>query len=302
MKKDIKFEFRFPSITDSFESQSIYEKTYDEAKSLGVLTKEEMGFWLKKHEIFTATMETEFTNLEADNFFKYPEVPAFSDKNKESRFIEKCIIEITKGTKVVSLNDLLFREKKEEKHPVYLQYRELNNIKHNFERYTCEGLAETRRTNYLVSRCVWDFGKQKLFWDSYEEMMLEQNNLFISLLASKLIEFWTGFSSTVLRKIARHPVWRTRWIGATKLSAPLFSGNISEWDINKTFLVYWSNFYDNIYTNDIEDFIIKDDKLLDAYLETKARDRNKKTNLDGADVEGTRAIFAGTKVNPIQRK
>ncbi len=298
----IKFEFRFPTLEDNFEAQEIYFKEYEKAKEKGVLTKEQMAFYLKKYEIFTAAMDIEFANLEADDFFKYPPMPVFDHKDLENRYIEKCVTEIVRGIKVLSMEDLLSPRKKEEKNPSYLEYRELNSIKHSYMKFTCEGLAESRRLNYLVSRCVFNPDTKKHFWKSHAELLKEKNNLFISLLSGKLIEFWTGFNSTIMRHIARHSIWRTRWIGATKLSCPLFAGNITEWDINKTFLVYWSNFYDNIYANvdDLDDYTIKNDKFLDHYLENRHREKKNNQSLEGK--EGIKGHFQNIKVNPLPPK
>lgn len=305
MKKDIKFEFRFPTLEDNFEAQEIYFKTYELAKEQGVFTKEEMGFWLKKYEVFTNDMENRLGSLEQDDFFKYPAIPSFPQKDMKNRFIEKCITEIIRGIKIISLDDLLVAQTKKETNNNYLEYRELNNLRYGYMRFTCEGLAESKRINYLVSKCIFNANTKLLYWPDFERFLKEQNHLFLSLLTSRLIEFWTGFNQSIIREIARHSIWRTRWIGATKLGCPLFSGNISEWDVNKTFLVYWSNFYDNIYANlsdEVEDHVIKNDKFLDAFLESRHRDRKNNTGGDNSQKEGIRGVFTGTHINPIKKK
>lgn len=303
--EDIKIEFRFPDLDDNYDAQELYFKIYQECKDAGIFTKDEMNFQLKKNEIFNSKMEARVESLEGDDYFKYPSLPSFPHKEMESRFIEKCIIEITKGTKVISVGDELRKKIEQIDNKAYSEHKELISLKHKFLRYTCEGIADVKRTTFLLQRCTFFPGTKNRFWETLEELEKEKNHLFVGFLSGKMMEFWTGFNSTIMRYISRHAIWRTRWIGATKLGCPLFSGNISEWDVNKTFLVYWSNFYDNIYSNldDLEDHVIKNDKVLDAYLEAKARDRKRGgSSTNESDREGTRGIFTNVQVNPVNKR
>jgi len=67
--------------------------------------------------------------------------------------------------------------------------------------------------------------------------------------------------------------WRARWRASTKTSSPLFEGVTTDWNINQVALVFWSNFYDNIYEHPErpEQKIIDNDDLLDKWVEDQAK-------------------------------
>lgn len=75
--------------------------------------------------------------------------------------------------------------------------------------------------------------------------------------------------------------WRARWKASTKTGSPLFEGPTVDWNINQVALVFWSNFYDNIFEHPErpEQKVIDNDDLLDRWVEQKGKemeDRAKK--------------------------
>lgn len=82
-----------------------------------------------------------------------------------------------------------------------------------------------------------------------------------------------------LRRIARGQgevaaEWRARWRAATKTGSPLFEGATTDWNINQVALVFWSNFYDNIFEHPErpDQKTIDNDDLLDKWVEDKSKE------------------------------
>lgn len=74
--------------------------------------------------------------------------------------------------------------------------------------------------------------------------------------------------------------WRARWEVAKTTGTPVFPGTVSEWDINKVSLTWWSRFYDNIFEHPERPpmEIIEDNKKLDKWIEeqTKKQEEERK--------------------------
>ncbi len=295
-----KVKFRFPTIRENAESASIYEDTLRAMRELGIITKAQMVSRLRQAGIFTSEMQTQLDNIEGGDIFKYPPIKSFESKDEDNRFIEKCLVEIISGERSLTITQL---NEPSESFKEYDEYRRLSSIKASYMQYTAEGLAEKKRLDYLISRCTFNADTDKPLWDNIENFYNFDKSLFISILSGKFLEFIGGFNQTLVRKISRHPIWRTKWLSATKLGSPIFSGNVSEWDVNKTYLCYWSNFLDNVYSSmePPEDFIVKNDKLIDGWLEAKHRESKSGNRIDSSPgTDTTRAIFR-PNINPIKK-
>ncbi len=297
---------KFPNTEQASIISYEYDRTFKKAKEADILDNNKMLQKLRQEGIFTLEMQTELDNLEENPVLKYPKLRIFENKELENKFIEKSMIEIMTGERIVRKDDMIIDYKSEEHSQASKEMKrhlELSSIKNNYMKYTCEGLANIARVNKLVFYCVRDENNNQL-WNSYKEFTHQNNKMWTTLLASKIIEFTNGLSSTVLRKISRSPSWRTRWISATKTSAPIFEGPISTWDTNKIYLCFWSNLLDSILSSyePPEQFIMENDELLDRWLESK---RNESTGASGKvdeSKDGIRSIFSGNRVNPVKRK
>ncbi len=295
-----KIKFRFPTLEENYNSAAIYDETYEFAQKNGVVNKNTMSSILRRNGIFTLEMQKEMDKIEAGDLLKYPEIQTFEDQSDENKFVEKSVVEIITGEKIITVDDLL--RAREIKNPEMIRYRELSTLKSSYMRYTCEGLADRKRIEHLLVKCSYNADTNKPIWSSMEKYYASRNVVFALLLTSKFVEFIQGLNQTVIRKIARHHLWRTKWVSATKIGSPVFRGSIAEWDTNKTFLCYWSNFLDNVYSGmEIpEEFIIKDDKLLDNWLEAKNRENKQGSSLN-SNSDGVRAVFK-KRVNPVAKK
>lgn len=292
--------FKFPTTQESLFVNKKYEDALKYFRDNKFLSKEEIEFYLKKFEIFTSESEQELFSLENSDPLQYPSLPNFASKAEEGKYIESCMIEIIHGYKRIDLKNL-FGNESESLNPAIKRYRELTSQKGYHTKNSSESLAESIKLNYLTYFCCYKDLNTKM-WNSYKDYTDEKRQILVRAIQFKLVDFLSGFNSTVLRKIAKHPLWRTRWLGATKTATNLFSGTVASWDLNKLMLTYWSQFYDSIYNGyKVPDkFIIEDDKLLDAWLEQQVLE-SKSNRTDSADKDTSVAIFKNN-INPVKRK
>lgn len=277
---------------------SYYSRRFNELRSIGVLTKTELEFWMEQEQFFTKEESTLLFNTENSNLAKYNKLKEFESKHLDNNFIENRILEVILGYRLIDGD--YYEESGLESKPFNKEYYDLLVKKNKILKTSCEYIIEMERRYLLTYFCCSDYNGKKL-WKSPEDILNSQLSKELKTLTNAVTSFLSGMEQTILRKIARHPMWRTRWISATKTGATLFNGNISEWDSNKLMLCYWSNFYDNIYSGyEIpEDFIVNDDEMLDNWLEAKSKERGKAQADPNSDT--MRGVFK-VKVNPIQKK
>ncbi len=290
-------QIRFPSPEEVLDINKTYYSTYKKCRADGILTRLELERYLEENGLFTEIEETTLKNIESGPASKYRKIKAFEDESMERRFIESKMIEIMLGYKVVDLLELNMEPELEEI-PEDTVYRELAVKKNSYIKYSAESIAENEKNNKLIYYCCYINGTEKRLWSSFEEFLNETNKYVINILLREVSIFLSGFHQTILRKIARNVMWRTRWISSTKTGSQLFKGLVSDWDTNKSMLCYWSNFYDSIYSlsEKPEEFVVNDDEFLDNWLEGQ----NKRTSAPDPDKDTMVGTFK-TKINPIKK-
>ena len=295
---DSNIKIIFPSNSDLVEINNAYIKSYDRFRSYGLLTADELDSFLVRNKMIEEDILDGLNKLEGMSALKYRKIKGFATENLELKYIENQILKIMLGYKYVGEQDPSIIDRTPEDD----QYFSLISLKNKYIKLTCDALADQERKLLLVYYCCVNSKTGKRLWKSLNDFFKDRNNSYIKLLISETNSFLSGIGTSILRRIARHPAWRTRWISATKTGAVLFSGNISDWDVNKTMLCYWSNFYDNIYAEyeRPEDFIIKDDEMLDNWLENQVRDSGQSNSSDPSK-DTVRGIFR-PNVAPVKRK
>jgi len=143
---------------------------------------------------------------------------------------------------------------------------------------SAENKAEEIRTFRICSQCVYKEDKL-LYWSSYDDALNETDLGFKDSVLLNFITFYSGINTAIIREIARHNLWRIRYINSQKTSETLFGVPTSEYSVDQLNLVYWSNFYQNVYEMLPEDrpsdVIIEDDIALDSYLKAYYEERNR---------------------------
>lgn len=288
----------FPKNEDLVFINEYYTSKFNKLVEYGILTKDQFENWIKNSEVLTKEEINLIFNTENRNIAKYRQIKDFGSDVLNSKFIEAKILEILLGYKLISANSVLTNGL--EDNDVDFNYIRVANKRGMIIRNSCEMLLEKEKQYLMTYFCCYNADTNKRLWDSLDQFLEQPLSRELKTLNNIVADFIGGLDTVILRKIARHPLWRTRWISATKTSTSLFPGNVIDWDINKVMLCYWSNFYDSVYSGmeRPEEFIINDDQLLDNWLETKYRDKSSYN--DDPSKDTVRGVFK-VKLNPINK-
>jgi len=108
-------------------------------------------------------------------------------------------------------------------------------------------------------------------WESFAAFEKETDLLFRTNCLLEYTYFNRGVSTSHIRFIARHVVWRIPYSSALKIGGSLFPRGLHDLTSDQKSLLYWSNFYQSIYEmmpdDQPRDDIIDDDEKLDIYME-----------------------------------
>ena len=233
-----------------FEHQQIYEK----AIKCGMLPKEELEDLVERRNLFTSV-----------------------DRNKLKKLHEQLNgqgLLLSKTTRIKANQDRILRVIGRLKKEII----EIESKRFSVLSLSAENRADEECTFIICSKCVYK-NDGSLYWSNYEEASNETGLEFKNSILSKFITFYSGIKTSAIREIARHNLWRIRYINSQKTSESLFGIPTSEYSIDQLNLVYWSNFYQNIYEMLPEDrpsdIIIDDDNALDSYLKAYYEERNR---------------------------
>lgn len=306
----IDVKFKMLSNRDTILVRRAYSSEYKTAKEAGLYTEKEMLGFTSRNDLYTGDAEEQYEMIQGGHLFKYPHVSelAGDDEVEKSNFLEDILLCIIYGERTVSGDELiqLFDNRNEDRGTGdWTLFDQLANIRSTYVNHTCERFADSRKNKYMLYLCCYNPDTDERIWDSMEELEESLSTSEYNILVYGMLKT-LNMNVTTMRRLARSPMWRSRWITATKTGQNIFEGEITNWDINKVYLCYWSNFYDNVYESPErpEEFIMKDDEMLDNYLEQKSNEReNEKKgatshNLSGGDTDVARFKV---KVNPIKK-
>lgn len=232
---------------DRLYSEFVYESSYDEAIKIGLLPQVELEEIIKKRGLITDR-----------------------DRQREE--------ELTKQINGLETLFSKMRFAKDKKEKVRENINKLNSellelrLKFNkFQSLTAESISNEAKINYLCwSSCYTKPGISR-YWNTYLGFDLEKDLNFKSAVVSEALKLLIGFSEKTLRKLARSSEWRIRYMSSIKATFPLFSRKPEDYTKDQIALMYWSNFYQNVYEMLSDDRpsndIIENDTLLDAYME-----------------------------------
>lgn len=236
-----------PFCADRLYSDFLYESAYNEAIDNGLLPKDELKKIIRKRGLVTEKDE----RYEQDLIKRIEGQEALFDK---MRFVKDKKNKVKEN--IIKLKSELF---------------ELRSKINRFYSFSAENIANEVKINYLCwASCYKESGVDRL-WDRYSDFESEKNFSFRSKIVNIVLTFLVGFSEKTLRKLARSSDWRIRYVSSVKASFPLFSRKPDDYTKDQIALMYWSNFYQNIYEMLPEDRpaddVIENDVLLDAYMQ-----------------------------------
>ncbi len=252
---DICVEFRSPNNATMLRANLLFNKTYSQALSRGMLSSEELEKLMKKRNIFTDEDEKRIEKLKAQ--------------------LEAQELLLAKTSVVKAKQDRLKNIIKKIKDEI----NEISFKKSSKMSMSAESKADESKLLYLCWASSYNADTGTLLWPTYNNLLKETNLVFKDNIFLEFLKFNRGIDTRIIRYVARSNLWRIRYVTSLKTSEALFGVPTSEYTNDMLNLVYWSNYYQSIYEMLPEDrpsdLVIEDDEALDAYMQSYYDERNK---------------------------
>tara|TARA_B100001564_G_C20655087_1_gene678775 strand:+ start:60 stop:1091 length:1032 start_codon:yes stop_codon:yes gene_type:complete len=233
-------------IDDIIESYEVYDQSLDRCYRDGLMDQDEMTAWMKIQGIWTKLEENLVEKMQKD-------IETLKVRAYRSRLDKKTLRGIKMTLRV--LEDKLIKH---------------HMIKTNYFHNTVEGVSDTKRISWLISRsCYID---DRLCYQDEDNSDIAQ-----------IVNSWNRYtlSDTQLRDIARNEPWRSTWMTRESVKRSLFlNPENTELSSSQKGLVVWSQTYDNVRESPDcpPDDVIADDDMMDGWfiLENEKREKEAK--------------------------
>lgn len=159
--------------------------------------------------------------------------------------------------------------------------------------HSAEVDADTWRQSYLVSQCTCGGPMlQDKIWPTWEDFLNSSAAELIWEARQGFLRVTRGLPVPIIRAVARFPQWRSIWKTSKETSAPLFDGSSVSWDHNKRTLIWWSDFYDNVYSHQDcpPEETINNDEALQLWV-NNILEQKKKAKAQQGSVGGGQKVF-----------
>jgi len=253
--KSLDFVFKQPGNVVKLKANAIYDNCYKRAVDDGILPIKELEKLIKDRGLFTEKDEKKLSSL------------------KDKLHAQQVLL--SKTTKVKARQDRIINLIKDLNSQIRtLEYKRISKLV-----MSAETKAEEERSAYLCWASVYDENGESRYWESYNGFLNEKDSTLRTEVLNRFLAFYSGIDTNIIRYIARHSLWRIRYVTSQKTSEQLFGVPTSQYTNDMMNLAYWSNFYQNIYEMLPEDrpsdLIIEDDEALDAYMKDYYEERNR---------------------------
>jgi len=248
------FIFKQPDNKIRAQADLIYDKALIRATEAGMLSMSDLEDLITKRNIFTQEDRDRIAQL----LVQREAQEVILSKTTKIKANQERIKKIIAG-----LNEQIQK----------LEYKRTSKLV-----MSADSKAEEERALYFCWACIADEDGNK-YWDTFERLLKESDIQFRDSLLIKFLKFKSGIDTKIIRYLARHSLWRIRYVTSQKVSDPLFGVPTSQYTNDMLNLAYWSNFYQNIYEmmpkDRPPDSIIEDDEALDAYMKAYYEERSR---------------------------
>jgi len=246
--------FQQPSNRVKAKADLIYDKALKRATDLGMLSMSDLSDLIKKRNIFTQVDQDKLDELVIQ---RHAQEVILS---KTTRI--KANQERLRGV-IAGINAKIHE----------LEYKRTSKLT-----MSADSKAEEERALYFCWACVTDEDDKKC-WNTFDDLLKEKDMTFRDSVLISFLRFKAGIETKIIRYLARHSLWRIRYVTSQKVSDPLFGVPTSQYTNDMLNLAYWSNFYQNIYEMMAKDrppdTIVEDDEALDAYMKSYYEERTR---------------------------
>jgi len=251
---DTIFLFKYPSNKIKLKADIIYEREYKEAIASGLLSIKALEELIIKRNLFTEDDQKKLDKLN-------------SRLNAQVVLLAKTTVVKANQERIKKVIEALRREINE------LTYKRSSKLS-----MSAEIRSNEEKSLYMCWACTYD-EDESLCWNTYNEFKNTSDMVLRDKVITSFLKFYSGIPSRIIRYIARHNLWRIRYVNSQKVSEGLFGVPSAEYTSDMLSLAYWSNYYDNIYQmmpgDRPSDLVIEDDDSLDAYMKVFYEERNR---------------------------
>jgi hypothetical protein len=232
-----------PTVDQLIESYRVYNKSYDEALDSELMTEEDL-----KHIMETSGLWTNLDEADVKN-------------------VEKTIEDIKCDMYNTRLEKAFLKKKRKSLRLVEKQLQILFEKKSGFYAQSCEAFAESERMNWIVSQTAFE---------NDEPYTGDATSIFNK---SHLQEY-------LIREIARTEPWNSYFLIYKNSPDRLFLNKKNqELTFNQRNIFSWSMTYNSLLEayEPPEDFVVKDDDLLDGWFLYQKRKKEQEKKKDKVD-------------------
>jgi len=253
-----------PNQSIYFDSIEVYEEAYNNAYMKNVFLEDEVrdlllecGLWTPFDDQIMEQLKKEIDDIKVQAF------NCFFNKNQ------------------LSYAKMKLRAKE-------LEYAKLSMQKHQYDKYTCENVANLARWNWIIENSTYYRDTNKLYdWKHVN--------------VSNILAYYedNSISPSEFREIARNDPWRSTWaIG--KKTGNIFPVSSSEYTKDQIALSSYSMMYDSVYESpeQPDEGIIADDDCLDGwFIEQKRKmekskiEREVESKLTNSKIANSNEVF-----------
>jgi len=246
--------FKQPDNELNAKAYLIYDKALKRAVDSGMLKLVDLDALIKERNVITEEDQNKLDRLKAQ-------------RDAQELILSKTTRIKAKQGRLISIIDTL-NEKIQN-----IEYKRTSKLT-----MSGESKAEEERALYFCWACVTDDNGDKC-WNTFDDLLKETDLELRDSILIKFLKFKSGIETEIIRYLARHSLWRIRYVTSQKVSDPLFGVPTSQYTNDMLNLAYWSNFYQNIYEmmpkDRPPDIIIDDDDALDAYMKAYYEERSR---------------------------
>jgi hypothetical protein len=233
-----------PTLDLKYDAQTRYAEAYEFAKDAGVLEIDDIVECLKSYQMWSDDKDKLLNDL-------LPEK------------IENLKVDIFKANMEIDRREALREELRKSEKSLAALY----NAKHNFDNFSCLGIALITKLEYILKSCCKHEDGKECDWSNV--------NL------KEIIQFYNEntIDEVMYRELARTEPWSSIW-SAGKRNNRIFDKSAPEMSEEQTKLISYSHFYDQIreHPECPHESIIEDDDMLDGWLILQKRERDKDQN------------------------
>jgi hypothetical protein len=255
--EDKLFLFKQPDNYVKMQASLVYDETYNKAVKSGMLPVDDLEKLLEERHIISDKEQKELEGLK-------------SQLNAQQILLGKTTKVKAKQDRVKDIINRLRGEVSE------IESKRISKLA-----MSAESKASEEKALYLCWACTYIKIEDayKLYWENFENLLEEYHLELRNKILIKFLQFKAGIPTETIRFLARHSLWRIRYVTSQKVSESLFGISTSQYTNDMMNLAYWSNFYQNIYEmmpkDRPPDLIIEDDEALDAYMKSYYEERNR---------------------------